>query len=209
MISFLRSWILNITTVIVFVTILELLLPNSAMKKYIKMIVGLLVMLVILNPILELINGKANVEYEILKTSAYMDNGPVTTSIDRVEEIQNKQMIHLYKEKLERHIKDRIEFSNNVKVISIDSEIEKNKQSKDFGNITKLKLVISNSSQKHFNEEGVQPVANVEVDISKQETTSDGTKLGSKDEHIMNEMKSNIADFLNLDETKIDISVYQ
>lgn len=205
MIPFLRTWILNIATVIIFVTLLELLLPNSNMKKYIKMIVGLLVMLVILNPVLELINGKVNIEYEVLKTSAYMDKGTMTANIDRVEEMQDQQMIQLYKEKIERYIKDRIEFSNHVKVINIYSEIEKNKESKDFGNITKLNLVLSNVMEKDT--EGIKPVSNILIDISKDKETTYSKKLESKDDRRIDDIKNNISDFLKLDEKKINIHI--
>lgn len=205
MISFLRTWILNIATVIIFVTLLELLLPNSDMKKYIKMIVGLLVMLVILNPVLELINGKVNIEYEVLKTSAYMDKGTMTANIDKVEEMQDQQMIQLYKEKIERYIKDRIEFSNHVKVINIYSEIEKNKESKDFGNITKLNLVLSNVMEKDT--ERIKPVSNILIDISKDKETTYSKKLESKDDRRIDDIKNNISDFLKLDEKKINIHI--
>lgn len=169
------------------------------------MIVGLLVMLVILNPVLELINGKVNIEYEVLKTSAYMDKGTMTANIDRVEEMQDQQMIQLYKEKIERYIKDRIEFSNHVKVINIYSEIEKNKESKDFGNITKLNLVLSNVMEKDT--EGIKPVSNILIDISKDKETTYSKKLESKDDRRIDDIKNNISDFLKLDEKKINIHI--
>ncbi|MFP3440851.1 stage III sporulation protein AF, partial [Pantoea sp. SIMBA_133] len=46
------GWITNIIVLILLATVLELLLPNSSMQRYVKMVIGLMLMAVILSPIL-------------------------------------------------------------------------------------------------------------------------------------------------------------
>lgn len=49
--SFLTEWITSIILFILFAIVIDLLLPNSSMQKYAKMVVSLLLIVVMLNPI--------------------------------------------------------------------------------------------------------------------------------------------------------------
>lgn len=52
MIETIVAWVKGIVFVTVFATFLELLLPSSSMQKFVRVIMGLLIMLAILNPIM-------------------------------------------------------------------------------------------------------------------------------------------------------------
>ncbi|SDY56271.1 stage III sporulation protein AF [Evansella caseinilytica] len=48
------AWITNIIILILLATILELLLPNSHMQRYVKLVVGLLLLMVMIHPLLSI-----------------------------------------------------------------------------------------------------------------------------------------------------------
>ncbi|WP_169837538.1 stage III sporulation protein AF [Salipaludibacillus agaradhaerens] len=48
------NWITNIILLILFATILELLLPNASTHRYIKLVIGLILLLILLQPVLSL-----------------------------------------------------------------------------------------------------------------------------------------------------------
>ncbi|WP_253905591.1 stage III sporulation protein AF [Bacillus sp. THAF10] len=50
----LTEWITSIILFILLATVVEMLLPNSAMQKYTKLVIGLLLIVVVLSPILKL-----------------------------------------------------------------------------------------------------------------------------------------------------------
>ncbi len=52
--SFLIEWVTNIILFILLATVIDMLLPNSSMQKYTKMVTGLLLIAIILTPILKL-----------------------------------------------------------------------------------------------------------------------------------------------------------
>jgi|GEM_PF-2569757 len=54
MMSFIGEWIKHIVLLILLATFVDLILPNTNMKRYVKLVVGLLVILMILSPILQL-----------------------------------------------------------------------------------------------------------------------------------------------------------
>lgn len=60
MLDWLSDWLRNIITVILLAAIVDLLLPNKAMQRYARLVVGLIVLLTILSPLIRLFAGNFN-----------------------------------------------------------------------------------------------------------------------------------------------------
>ncbi|WP_175639756.1 stage III sporulation protein AF [Metabacillus schmidteae] len=58
--SFLTEWITNIIVFILLAVVIDLLLPNSSMQKYAKMVISLLLIIVIINPIFKIFSTDMN-----------------------------------------------------------------------------------------------------------------------------------------------------
>ncbi|QXM06017.1 stage III sporulation protein AF [Crassaminicella indica] len=202
MMLFLKSWILNIVTVVIFISIMEFILPNSSMKKYIKMIVGLLVMLVIINPILEFMHERVQLEEDIFKTSSAINKRELALNLDQFKGTQQKQIIAIYKNNIEKHIKDQIEFNNKVHVLSINSNIEENIESKEFGNIKNLNILLSKYEDKQP-QTGIQPVSNIVINVNK---NKEKVKI-TKNESITKKIKEYISKQYGLEEDRININM--
>lgn len=61
----LTTWVSNIVLFVLLAIIIDLLMPNSSLQRYTKMVIGLLLIVIILNPVLKIFN--TNIE-DILKT---------------------------------------------------------------------------------------------------------------------------------------------
>ncbi len=207
MLGLLRSWVLNIVSIVIFITFLEILLPNGSVKKYIKMIVGLLVMVVILSPLLDLVNGEVKIENEIFKTTSQLDQKSFALSIDQLETKQNQQMINQYKSKIENSIKERIEYENNTTVLHISSIIEEDKNSQSLGEIKELNIVIEKNSSENddINDSNVIPTIQISIGNNSEKNKSSPKNL--ENEHLVNEIKNNISHIYALDKDKVKISV--
>ncbi|MEW8955699.1 stage III sporulation protein AF [Clostridium sp.] len=55
--SILKEWITSICVTVIFITAVELILPDNSMKKYSRFVLGLILMTVIINPILKVFTG--------------------------------------------------------------------------------------------------------------------------------------------------------
>lgn len=64
--SFLTEWLTSIVLFILFAIVIDMLLPNSSMQKYAKMVVSLLLIVVMLNPIFKLFKTDPEVIFEYL-----------------------------------------------------------------------------------------------------------------------------------------------
>ena len=60
MIEGLKVWVTNITIAIFFITAVEMILPDNSMRKYAKFVLGLMLIVVIINPIMKIFDKDFN-----------------------------------------------------------------------------------------------------------------------------------------------------
>lgn len=70
--ALISSWIANIILLILFATILELMLPNSSTHRYVKLVIGLMILMAMLQPVLSLFQEDPEV---ILQEMVQWDTG--------------------------------------------------------------------------------------------------------------------------------------
>lgn len=150
MILKIRSWCEGIIIAIIISVIIEMLIPEGNNKKYVKVIVGIYIMFVMLNPILELLNYDFDYDFSNIFNFEYEE---AYSSLD--SEIKDVYIIGI-----EESIKEEIEelgyIVKRVKVFvdlnyenieKIELEVEK-----DMNNIEIETVVIGNGGQDSINE---------------------------------------------------------
>lgn len=114
MIFKLKQWCEGIIIAIIISVIIEMLIPDNKSKKYVKVIIGIYIMFVSLNPILELL------KYEI-KFEDFLNIGTIQTSNQSYDEIKDVYVLGI-----EEKIKEDIEtlgYKADVKIL-VDSKYE-------------------------------------------------------------------------------------
>lgn len=132
MILKLKQWCEGIIIAIVISVIIEMLIPDNKTKKYVKVVIGIYIMFVSLNPILEILNY----DYDFSKI---FDLETVTTSTTL-----NNNIKDVYVLGIEEKIKEEVEeLGYNVEnlQVQVDSNYEE---------IEKIYLKISNSLNDNF-----------------------------------------------------------
>lgn len=79
----LALWLKKIVLLVLLATVLDLLLPNTELQRYVKLVMGLIILLVILSPILTLISPHITDEWITLQASG---TGPAMESVDAIAE---------------------------------------------------------------------------------------------------------------------------
>lgn len=80
--SFITEWIMNIVVFILLAMIVDMLLPNSAMKKYTKMVTGLLLIAIILTPLLKVVAKDFDQVVASFSNKKIIDNNKVENLIE-------------------------------------------------------------------------------------------------------------------------------
>lgn len=145
--EFLRDWVVNIVITMIFVTIVEIMMPGGSTRKYISLVIGLMVMFVIINPVLILMAGDFDFGSRVYETSRSIALGDVNYRMSKLENSSREGVIKLYKSSLEQQIKKDIE-DKGLREVQAEVEIEERHDAQDFGSITGIRVVITGTADK-------------------------------------------------------------
>ncbi|MBN1045902.1 MULTISPECIES: stage III sporulation protein AF [Clostridium] len=161
--NLLKELVTTLVTALIFITAIELISPNNSMKKYLKFILGLVLITIILNPIVKIIsNGQNNIydsisDYEEVfsnyknevKSSAENELKDGDLKKQAFEENFNKNCESLLKSQYpNKKFKSDVECVVNFNTMIFD--IKKIKIGISEKSVSKIKKVIINKSDKSY-----------------------------------------------------------
>ncbi|MGF7057002.1 stage III sporulation protein AF [Brassicibacter mesophilus] len=200
MINFMREWIINIVIMIVFVTFLEIILPSSNMKRYIQMIIGLLIIIVLINPFINLITKDINIEREVFANIGESFSYDQTGNSEYIE-LQNKQIINMYKQKLHKEISEMVSKEGDFDILNLDIDIIEDSIQNNYGDITRIELAIMTAKK-----EGIQKNDEIKVnkiqDVVISTLDSDSTKSIQTSESCK-KIQKKISEYYKISEDKV------
>lgn len=115
MVSWMSDWLKQIVLLVLIATFIDLILPNSRLDRYVKLVMGLLIIMAILAPIFGLLSDDLD-----LGSLAFLPSAPAFSQMDSVEEI--KQKSETLKEEQQQIIRQQAEQRMRE---AIKSELEK------------------------------------------------------------------------------------
>jgi len=102
LIDTLKIWVTNITIAMFFITAIEMILPDNNMKKYAKFVLGLMLIVVIINPIIKIFNKAFNFSSYSNKATYYMESSTAVTDVKKYKEINIINTTENFKVNLEK-----------------------------------------------------------------------------------------------------------
>ncbi|AST59144.1 stage III sporulation protein AF [Thermoanaerobacterium thermosaccharolyticum] len=179
-----KNWILQIAYISILAIVFELLIPSSNMKKYVKVVIGLTIMIAIINPILGFLKNGVDVNSTLEREYNY--NSIDINSMTKQAEIErNKLIVDEYKKRLNEQIKERILDIIDASDVEVESTIIEDLNDKNFGVIKNVHVVLSNVKYKMVN------------DINDGKIIIDTSKTEEKGQ-ILDDIKNDISKFYNV-----------
>lgn len=209
MIDFLRNWVVNIVTLVVFVMLIEMMLPSGKVKKIVNLVTGFILVIGLINPVLELFEKEIDLKEFQLAGSNYIDKKEVMINSEVLEERQIRQITNAYREKIITQLKSVAKDIKEVKEAEADVIINEDYTSERFGEVKKVYLYLSLEDEseqvKHILE-----VKRVKVDIGQSVDNSDNKGLEKQpDEKIRRELEDKVIKLLNVPKENIVISLME
>lgn len=129
MINALRSWIINICTIVIFITAIEMILPNNKMKKYAKFVLGLILVTVMINPLIRLVDRNFNLSKYTRKAESYFDSEKYSANYEKYKNDNLKNTLDNFKENLQLQCKEELEgeYPNSQFNVVVDVYYDKEK----------------------------------------------------------------------------------
>jgi stage III sporulation protein AF len=164
----LKNIVITLVTMLLFISAVELIAPDNKMKKYIKFILGLILISVILNPIINFIsNGEKNLPGSIESYEAVFNNKTDLDNVGITKENQNKMdarkkaFINNFNKNCDNLLKNQFKNMNfksevdcDIDFTNISLNIKKLKIGVGENKVNKVKKVVINN-KKQSNEQEV------------------------------------------------------
>lgn len=211
MADFLRSWITNITVIIIFVMFLDMIMPNDSMKRYINVIVGLLIIIVVIKPFVLVKDYAESFDNEFLEATSFVEQSGNQGENSEISKFQQQQAVEIFEDNMKGQI---VKFVKNntksdYKDVSVDLELERNVESENFGNIKHITVGLSDDRNKVIQVDRINIGDSEGIEENKNVINKDKAEYNLNDSKISSEIKYGISKALGISESIISVEVQQ
>lgn len=196
MIEFLSSWAQGIIVAVIIATLIEMILPNSSSKKYVKVVIGMYMLFTIVSPIIKKLGGK-DINLNTINIEKYEQQiSKSDNTISRKFEDNNTRSIKdIYVSNLKADISAKLK-EKGYEIDTSDIQI-KDDENYTIEKIT-LKLIKMEQKQGKNNEIVINT-----VEIGNTISQKDSKTLSDDDKQ---EVKDYISETYDIDKKNINIS---
>lgn len=196
MIEGLKNWISSIIVMILFVTLVEILIPEGRMRKYVGFITGILVIIAIVAPVMKIIGGEVRFDIPEVENFERMEQNMIEKNGEALSRIQISQIMMVYKDKLEKSIRDLLKDIKDVKYMNIECDVYKDNKDPKFGEIEQIRIYLELPTLRNTAKE----MGSIEIKINPEQKDDNKYK-----EEIKNEIVKRITSTYKVQPSQIKI----
>lgn len=164
--DFLKEWITNIILFVLLATVIDMLLPNTNMQKYTKMVTGLLLIAIILSPVLKILSS----DFEETLAKVTEIQAPSEKNLENSIELQKKEIqasLHAYAleevaVQLKKDVEEELMEQYGMEIASINLSVDENSSESFPNNLQGISVELRESTA----EEVVEVVKMVDVNTN-------------------------------------------
>lgn len=132
--EFFREWTVGTASAIIFAALCEIIVPSGNMKKYVNLILGIILSITMLKPLADLsFNNWSDSIYAFEKEQAFISQADL-------DEEERKAVIDIYTKKLEEAVKNKLLESIPAE-IHVEIEVS-TKEKESFGEVQKVLVTV-------------------------------------------------------------------
>lgn len=209
MADFLREWILNITVIIIFVMFLDTIMPNSSMKRYINVVVGLLIIIVVIKPFVLVKDYAESFQAGYLDAYSFVEQEVGAVKTGDFSKYQKEKAIEIFEENIKAKIVRLVKSSagEGYGEVYVDLELEKDIQKEDFGNIRALTVRLTDTENEVIQVDKIKISINEGTGENKNVINKDKAEYNFNDSKISRGIKQEISKALGISESIINVEV--
>ena len=195
------DWVRNTVIYLILNTIIMNLLGNSSYKKYVSIVSGMILLLIVVSPFFKLLKMDGILDYYLNSNFYRTDMKDYQKELKLMEEKQQQALYGDIKERIKKQVTDMLS-EEGLYLYDFDIVMNQDLDSKEFGEITSM--IISAGYQE---DQGV-PVHKINIEKI---VISDGIDRENDKPNIPYpqeiHVKNKISDFYNMDQDNINISI--
>lgn len=136
----LRTWVVTLVSITIVCSIIERFAPQGNLNKYVKLVCGLVVTVVIITPVLNLLKGDFEIDSIAWNQYVKMSEKEFQNRVTRLQEKDLSQMLELYRISLINDVKTRFKGHSEFIVANADAVLYEDPKDERFGLLRTLYL---------------------------------------------------------------------
>jgi len=207
--DFLRNWIVNITVIIIFIMFLDTVMPNDSLKRYVKVIIGLLIIISVIKPFVLVKDYAKGFDREFLETINYVENNRSTVNSEKISKYQMQKAVEIFEGNLKNQIIKIVKrnIKPELKNVTVDLEVERNFEREDFGNIKSVTISLTDYKGEVIEVDKIRIGVKEDAGENKNVINADKAEYNLSDSKIKSDIKDEISKTLGINESIISINV--
>ncbi|OWZ84026.1 stage III sporulation protein AF [Natranaerobius trueperi] len=192
MLDHLNELVTSIVIVIILASFLELLLPPGNLQRYVRLVIGLMIVLIILNPIVKILENGDMIEPDIFEEPE-ADIDQVDDLLERGEDMQQNRIDKIdarYKDEIKGQVKERSQYHfDSIEVANVEIEYQDDSSLENYGEIKSLTVFLDKKDKEldeQNKEELVEPVEEIKISLENDNTSDLIEKKNNKSENKLN-----------------------
>ncbi|NLJ96151.1 MAG: stage III sporulation protein AF [Clostridiales bacterium] len=190
------EWVRKIVIYLILNTIIMNLLGNSSYKKYVSLVSGMILLLIVLSPFLKLLKIDSILDYYLNANIYKTEANDFERELRLMEEKQRETVFTDYKDKIRRQVEELI-LEEGLFIYEFDLVMNLDEESESFGEISAMNINAG------YEENLGVPVHKISIDKIIISTKSKESIPNPEEIHI----KNKLSDFYNMKQDNINISI--
>lgn len=194
----------NVTIIVLIAGFLEMLLPSGEIKRFVKVVLGLFILVSMLNPLLGLFDKK--VVSEVLAWQDPIKDSELSTILgqgEKISEEMNKKAVDMYSKNLAKQIETVVKLVKGVAWVEADVQMAINKSNPNYEAIDKVVLVVG-MVEKEGEKEGIDKIEPIKVEIS---SPKNDFSENPDQKEIEEQIKDTLKNFFSFREEQLDVLI--
>jgi len=184
-----KEWIYNITAIAILAALVNMVLPNGSIKKYTDFVFGLIILVIFLQPLLQITGQFSNLETTVIQKMTEQISQSATYIRSQAETNQRENLKHFMKTNLEKNLAFELEYKTGLNINRVNITFDELYKEIDFSNIKRIDIYYTLHKS-----EGTQ-ISQVVIDSNNDLINVDDNSINSK----IQEIKEIVAEIYNID----------
>lgn len=145
MIKWLQEWVVTICTTALLITAVEIILPDNKLRKYAKFVVGLILMVVIIQPLIKVVNKTDDVKNYIINAQNTFEENNYNEELKKSDSKNVSSVVDEFKKNLEDNCAKMLKSKYPDNDYSVTAEVNYDDNSKTIS-VKSLSVGVKNNS---------------------------------------------------------------
>lgn len=216
--QYIYSWVKNIVIFMVLISIITNLMGKSSYKKYINLISGIILVILVISPLLKIFQLNNTLDYYFTTNSLVAEAGDSLNMEEKLNSTgarQKEEIFSQVKEKVENKVKELLK-DENIEVDSMEVTLVEDENDSNYGELKKLDIKGVYSANKQSDKKADKEAVNIDrvvIDDINIKKDTKSTEETSEDKKYLSPVEINakkvLSDFYNLKADNINISIQE